>query len=78
MRYYTLFILLLSVSGLAHARHPASDRNRNQQVERTVAAESPRDRFPPCVASETSPFAVGTGTKFGRASAMVCKSNSPA
>jgi hypothetical protein len=47
MRYYTLFILLLSVSGLAHARHPASDRNRNQQVERTVAAESPRDRFPP-------------------------------
>jgi len=50
MRYYTLFILLLSVSGLAHARHPASDRNRNQQVERTVAAD-PHVTVSACVAS---------------------------
>ena len=50
MRYYTIFLLLLSVSGLAHARNPASDRNRNQQVERTVAAD-PRVTVSACVAS---------------------------
>jgi DUF4097 and DUF4098 domain-containing protein YvlB len=52
MRYCSVFILLLlSVSGLAHARSPAPDRNRrHQQVERTVAAD-PRVIVSACVAS---------------------------
>ena len=52
MRNCTIFILLLlSVSGQAHARNPAPDRNRgNQQVERTVAAD-PRVIVSACVAS---------------------------
>ena len=52
MRYCTIFILLLlSVSGLAHARNPAPDRNRSpQQVERIVAAD-PRVIVTVCVAS---------------------------
>ena len=51
-RYCTVFIfLVLSVSGLAHARNPAPDRNRsNQQVERIVAAD-PRVIVTACVAS---------------------------
>jgi DUF4097 and DUF4098 domain-containing protein YvlB len=51
-RYCTILILLLlSVSGLAHARNPAPDRNRgHQQVERTVAAD-PRVIVSACVAS---------------------------
>jgi DUF4097 and DUF4098 domain-containing protein YvlB len=52
MRYSITFILLLlSVSGLAHARTPAPERNRgNQQVERTVAAD-PRVIVSACVVS---------------------------
>jgi DUF4097 and DUF4098 domain-containing protein YvlB len=52
MRYCTIFIfLLLSVSGFAHARNPASDRNRgHQQVERIIAAD-PRVIVSTCVAS---------------------------
>jgi DUF4097 and DUF4098 domain-containing protein YvlB len=52
MRNYTIIIcVLLSVSGLAHARKPPPDRNRrNQQVERTVAAD-PRVTVSACVAS---------------------------
>jgi DUF4097 and DUF4098 domain-containing protein YvlB len=51
MRNYTIAIcLLLSISALAHAYNPGSDRNRNQQVERTVAAD-PRVIVSACVAS---------------------------
>ena len=52
MRYCTIFILLLlSVSGFAHARNPAPDRNRgHQQVERIVAAD-PRVFVSACVTS---------------------------
>jgi DUF4097 and DUF4098 domain-containing protein YvlB len=52
MRYGTFFILLLlTVTGVARTRHPATDgTSRNQLVERTVAAD-PRVTVSACVVS---------------------------
>jgi DUF4097 and DUF4098 domain-containing protein YvlB len=51
MRCTIFILLLLSASGLAHARNPAVDRNRsNQQVERIVAAD-PHVTVSACVVS---------------------------